>query len=89
MISIVDRPWSTYDRVRVGLTTPAGGIPVPRLLGVTLSLIHEWTHALQAGACGHEKRNASEVETTQNEIGYVKQHAPYLADRLIAYEQRT
>tara|TARA_R110000824_G_scaffold211172_1_gene397172 strand:- start:87 stop:512 length:426 start_codon:yes stop_codon:yes gene_type:complete len=62
--------WYTYDRKTVGKTS--NGIVVPELLLVTLTIIHELTHAIQH----FEKRKFSEVETTQNEIEYVKIVSP-------------
>lgn len=68
--------WLTYKRKRVGVY--ADEINVGYELSYTLMLIHELTHHIQ-----HlEKRKASEVETTKNEIEYVTQFHPYLLKKL-------
>ena len=70
------RSWHTYKRKRVGLC--ANGIYVGIKERYILSLIQELTHHIQ----NIQKRKASEVETTKNEIEYVKQFHPYLAKQL-------
>ena len=62
--------WHTYDRKTVGKTS--NGIVVPELLLVTITIVHELTHAIQH----FQNRKYSEVETTQNEIEYVKIVSP-------------
>jgi hypothetical protein len=84
-ITLCDNPWHTYNRARVGITTPPEGIRVPRLLYVTLGLIHEYTHAIQYGVCGLPLRPASEVETTRNEIVFVEAHTPWILDRMLQF----
>lgn len=75
--------WHTYRRVRAGLATPREGIVVPLALYTTLALVHEFTHALQHGVCGTPKRRYSEVETTDNEIEFVRRVAPRLHAQLV------
>lgn len=68
-----------YKKVTIGLTTPHGGLLVGCELQVITSLIHELTHFVQ----GIEKRLYSEVETTTNEIEYLKLHEPFWYGRLV------
>lgn len=75
--------WHTYRRVRARLSTPAGGIELPVELLVTVVLVHEYTHAVQHGVCGGSKRRYSEVETTENEIEFVRRHAPAAFEQLV------
>jgi hypothetical protein len=44
---------------------------------------------LQHGSCGHGKRAFSEVETTENEIEFIRQHAPQAFAKLIPVVRRT
>ncbi|MBL9140959.1 MAG: hypothetical protein JNK53_03750 [Phycisphaerae bacterium] len=76
--------WNTYQRVRARWTTPRGGIELPIDLLMTTVLIHEYTHALQHGTCGGTKRRYSEVETTENEIEFIRLHAPTAFAQLVA-----
>lgn len=75
--------WHTYRRVRARLSTPRGGIEMPIDVLMTVVLIHEYTHAVQHGVCGHAPRKYSEVETTENEIEFVRLHAPDAFARLV------
>lgn len=75
--------WHTYRRVRARLSTPAGGIEMPVELLVTVVLVHEYTHAVQHGVCGGGKRRYSEVETTENEVEFVRRHAPAAFEQLV------
>ena len=68
--------WYTYDRKTVGITSK--GIVVPKLLRITITLIHELTHAVQH----FEDRKYSEVETTENEIEYVGLVSPSTLNRM-------
>lgn len=81
--------WHTYRRARARYSTPAGGIELETRILATAVLIHELTHALQHGACGHGKRAFSEVETTENEIEFIRQHAPQAFAKLIPVVRRT
>jgi hypothetical protein len=78
--------WCTYRRVRARLSTPREGIELPIDLLLTVVLIHEFTHAVQHGVCGGTPRRFSEVETTENEIEFVRVHAPAAHARLVAVE---
>ena len=81
--------WHTYRRARARYSTPPGGIELEtRILAIAV-LIHELTHALQHGVCGHGKRAFSEVETTENEIEFIRQHAPQAFAKLIPVVRRT
>lgn len=81
--------WHTYRRVRAGLSTPREGLAMPLELYVTLALVHEFTHALQHGVCGTPKRRYSEVETTDNEIAFVRRAAPEIHARLVPVQGKT
>lgn len=70
------KKWITYKRKGVGVW--ADCIEIGYELKYTLSLIHEFTHLIQ----DKEKRKASEIETTKNEIEYVTQFHPYLLKKL-------
>lgn len=50
---------------------------------MTVVLVHEYTHAVQHGVCGGSKRRYSEVETTENEIEFVRRHAPVAFEQLV------
>ena len=80
--------WHTYRRVRAGLVTPPDGIPVAAALHARIVLVHELTHAVQHGVCGTPRRRYSEVETTANEIEFVRRVAPEVHARLVAIKPR-
>lgn len=80
--------WHTYRRVRAGLSTPREGLVMSVELYVTLALVHEFTHALQHGVCGTPKRRYSEVETTDNEIAFVRRMAPELHAQLVPVKSK-
>lgn len=65
-LHVSNKCWSTYRRKRVGMY--ADNIVVDFELAFTLRLIHELTHYVQF----LQGRILSEVETTRNEIEYVK-----------------
>lgn len=75
--------WHTYRRARARFATPPGGIDldVPTFAGAVL--VHELTHALQHGVAGEPKRRYSEVETTENELEYVRRRTPDAYARLV------
>jgi hypothetical protein len=68
--------WHTYRRARARFTTPPGGIELATRTLAAAVLVHELTHALQHGAAGGDRRRFSEVETTGNEIEFVRRRAP-------------
>lgn len=68
-----------YEKVTVGKTTPKGGLLIGTEIQIICSLIHELTHFVQLT----EKRVASEVETTKNEIEYLQKNEPFWYGRLI------
>jgi hypothetical protein len=68
--------WHTYRRMRARWATPRHGVELPIDVLMTVVLIHEYTHAVQHGVCGGVARRYSEVETTENEIEFVRLHAP-------------
>lgn len=78
--------WTTYARMRARLTTPREGIELPVDVLATVVLIHEYTHAVQHGVTGQPRRRFSEVETTENEIEFIRRHAPAAHARLVAPE---
>jgi len=81
--------WHTYRRARARYSTPPGGIELDtRILAIAV-LIHELTHAIQHGTCGHLRRTFSEVETTENEIEFIRQQAPDAFAKLIPVVRRT
>ncbi|MBM4005993.1 MAG: hypothetical protein FJ292_00255 [Planctomycetes bacterium] len=80
--------WHTYRRVRAGLVTPPEGVPVAAALHARIALVHELTHAVQHGMCGTPRRRYSEVETTANEIEFVRRVAPEVHVRLVPIEKR-
>jgi hypothetical protein len=75
--------WHVYRRVRAARVTPAEGILVPAALHASLALVHELTHAVQHGVCGTPRRRYSEVETTANEIEFIRRVAPGLHAQLV------
>jgi hypothetical protein len=82
-ISINDRPWHTYDRKTIGKV--ANGIKIPRLLRTTMSVIHEYTHAIQRWRWlqnNKQGQRAGELETTKNEIHYVSLVSPSTIDKM-------
>jgi len=81
--------WHTYRRVRAGLVTPSAGIPVPAELHASIALVHELTHAMQHGVCGTPPRRYSEVETTANEIEFVRRVAPQVHAQLVPVRARS
>ena len=68
-----------YKKVTCELTTPPKGLMVGCELQTTCAVIHEVTHYIQ----GLEKRKMSEVETTQNEIDYLRVNEPFWFSKLI------
>ncbi len=68
--------WNTYRRARARFSTPPGGIDLPVRILATAVLVHEYTHAVQHGVVGGTRRRYGEVETTENEIEYVRREAP-------------
>jgi hypothetical protein len=80
--------WHTYRRVRARLATPREGVVMPMPLYATVALVHEYTHALQHGVCGTPRRRYSEVETTDNEIAFIRRVAPHLHARLVPVPRR-
>ena len=75
--------WTTYRRARARFTTPPGGIELDVRVLATAVLVHELTHALQHGTGGGVRRRYSEVETTENEIDYVRRAAPECFAQLV------
>jgi hypothetical protein len=80
--------WHVYRRVRAALVTPAEGIPIPAALHASLALVHELTHAVQHGMCGTPRRRYSEVETTANEIEFIRRAAPDVHAQLVPVQAR-
>ena len=80
--------WHTYRRARARFSTPAGGIALDAPVLATAVLVHELTHALQHGACGHVRRKFSEVETTENEIEFVRRRSPEAFAQLVPVVRR-
>lgn len=70
-----------YKKKTVGLTTPPKGLNVGYVLGTTMGIIHELTHYAQ----GIENRTMSEVETTQNEVDYLKEVDKFWYDQLVKF----
>lgn len=68
-----------YPRKSCEYKTPRGGLKVGRALAMILLLVHELTHHVQY--C--EKRRASEVETNNNQIEYMRIHEPKWFKKLI------
>lgn len=77
VIAITRIKW-LYARKRIGIMNPVG-IKCGYLVSTTLSIIHEATHHVQ----NLEARRYSEVETTQNEIEYLRVHHPEHFEKII------
>lgn len=75
--------WHTYRRARARFGTPPGGIELDVRVLAGAVLVHELTHAVQHGATGDGRRRFSEVETTENEIEFVRRHAPAAFAQLV------
>lgn len=75
--------WHTYRRVRAKWVTPPRGVELPLEVLMTVVLIHEYTHAVQHGICGGAPRKYSEVETTANELEYIRQVVPAAYSQLM------
>ena len=75
--------WHVYRRVRAGLVTPHEGVEMDLATFARLVLVHELTHALQHGTCGGPRRRFSEVETTRNEIEFLRRIMPEACARLV------
>ena len=75
--------WHTYRRARARFSTPPGGIPLDVRILASAVLVHELTHALQHGISGAPRRRYSEVETTGNEIEFVRRAAPEAFAQLV------
>jgi hypothetical protein len=80
--------WNTYRRARARFSTPPGGIALPARLLATAVLVHEFTHAVQHGACGGVRRKFSEVETTENEVDFMRTRAPEAFAQLVPVVRR-
>jgi len=79
--------WYTYKKKTAGMY--ADGIICPsKQVRLKISMVHEFTHAIQ----WYEKetlnmdRVMSEVETTETEIAYVKSHYPELYNQLKRFD---
>jgi len=81
--------WHAYRRVRAGWATPRSGVTMDLAMLARLVLVHELTHALQHGTCGGPRRRYSEVETTRNEIEFLRRHQPEAMMSLEPVERRT
>ena len=68
--------WLTYQKKTVGLYSD--GMRIGEMLGFAIELIHEFTHVIQFV----ERRQASEVETTRNEIEFIRQVDPFYYNKL-------
>lgn len=68
-----------YKRKTCTHYAPEGGLSVGEAINTICGIIHECTHAIQKA----ENRVASEVETTQNEIDFLKEKYPYWFNQLI------
>jgi hypothetical protein len=62
--------WWTYKKKTVGLY--ADGIYIDLIASLSTQLVHEMTHHIQ----NCEERKYSEVETTKNEIEWMRVHRP-------------
>jgi hypothetical protein len=80
--------WHTYRRARARFGTPPGGIELDVRVLAGAVLVHELTHAVQHGAAGEARRRFSEVETTENEIEFVRRHAPAAFAQLVPVLRR-
>lgn len=81
--------WHTYSRARAKFGTPPGGIALDTRTLAAAVLVHELTHAVQHGAAGGDRRRFSEVETTGNEIEFVRRRAPEAFALLVPVLRRT
>lgn len=81
--------WHTYRRTRARFATPRDGIELDVRVLAGAVLVHELTHALQHGVGGTPRRRFSEVETTENEIEFVRRADPSACGRLVAVVRRT
>ncbi len=70
-----------YQKKNVGLTTPPQGLNVGYVIGTTTAIIHELTHYVQ----GIEGRLMSEVETTQNEVDYLREVDEFWYGQLVKF----
>lgn len=68
-----------YKKATCELTSPPDGLNTGCEIQTTCAIIHEITHYIQ----WLEKRKYSEVETTQNEIDYLKANEPFWYNKLI------
>jgi len=68
--------WYTYNRKTCGLV--ARGIEISEFLSMVIMMIHEITHAIQH----HEGRKYGEVETTLNEIAYMRIVSPETVEQM-------
>lgn len=68
-----------YNRKSVTLTTPEQGLNVTVHISLMCAYIHELTHHIQF----LQGRRYSEVETTMNEINYLKEFHPEVISKLI------
>jgi hypothetical protein len=80
--------WHTYRRARARYSTPPEGIEVETVALAAAVLVHEFTHAVQHGACGGVRRKFSEVETTENEVEFMRTRAPEAFARLVPVVRR-
>lgn len=70
------RTWVTYKKKTIGVYSDHIILGLP--LSYIVNLIHELTHLIQ----NIQMRKYSEVETTLNEIEYIRQFHPYLISKL-------
>ncbi len=80
--------WVTYKRKNVKMYVPM--IECKPEEGMYLMCLHEMTHYIQ-----HARNNFntsktvfSEIETTQNEIEFAKEHYPHLYKKLLKFPQK-
>ena len=81
--------WHTYRRARARFATPREGIEIDVRVLAAAVLVHELTHALQHGVGGAAARRFSEVETTENEIEFVRRFDPVACSRLVPVARRS
>lgn len=83
VVNISTRPQLyLYAKANAGLTTPKSGLYVGTETQVACSVVHELTHYVQK----KEGRKYSEVETTRNEIDYLRMNCPDDYRNLIVVE---